>query len=257
MSEESQPPEPRETYELVGHEAAEATFAEGFARGRLHHAWMIVGPRGIGKASFAYRAARRVLGAKPSGPKNGLGSAPDDPVCSRIEAGAHGDLLVLSPPYDPKKGAVKRDIPVDEARRASTFFGATAAEGGWRVAIVDAVDEMNTNAANALLKTLEEPPERGLVLLVCHAPGRTLATIRSRCRQLSLRAPGVEAATQTVLATYPDAGHDAQAAAELAQGRPGEAVRLFAADGVKLHGHVQALTEAGARSRPTGPGQAR
>lgn len=247
MNDAAQVPEPRESYELVGCEAQERAFLDALGRGRLHHAWLLTGPRGVGKATFAFRAARRLLGAAPDESRGLLGAAPEDPVCRRIEAGAHADLTLLMRPYDEKRGRRKGAITVEEARKLPEAFAATAGEGGWRVAIIDAADDLNANAANAILKTLEEPPLKAVVFLVAHAPGLLPATVRSRCRKLSFAAPG-EAASVSVLERL--LGLDAAAAkqaARLAGGRPGEAVRLAAAGvtalAVQLHRVFEALPQ--------------
>lgn len=241
MSEAAAVPEPRESYELVGHEAAEQAFLDAMARGRVHHAWLLTGPRGVGKASFAYRAARRLLGAAANADYGLLGASPEDPVCRRIEAGAHADLTVLSRSFDEKRGRYKGAITVEVARKLADAFASTAGEGGWRVAIVDAADDLNANAANAILKTLEEPPRRAVVLLVCHAPGLLPATVRSRCRRLAFRAPGEDAARALVERLLGASENTARAAAQLAGGRPGEAVRLAAAGGERLAPRLEKL----------------
>jgi DNA polymerase-3 subunit delta' len=184
-------PHPRERYTLAGHDWAEHQFLDAYRGGKLHHAWILGGPKGIGKATLAYRAARFVLrhphpGEVPADTAD-LTVDPADPVARRITSLGHADLLVLRRPWDHKTKQLKTVLSVDEVRRASGFFSRTAGEGGWRVCIVDAADEMNVNAANALLKILEEPPARCLFLLVTHVPGRLLPTIRSRCRRLDLQ----------------------------------------------------------------------
>src|SRR6516164_3908795 len=176
-------PHPREVFEQEGEEAAEAAFEAARARGRLHHAWLLTGPEGVGKATFAYRAARRLLGAPPDPGHGVLGASPDHPVSRQIIAHSHPDLFVLERLGE--DGKVRKVIPVDEARALSEFFAKSPATAPHRVAIVDAADDLNVNAANALLKTLEEPPSRGVLLLVGHSPGRLIATIRSRCRRLA------------------------------------------------------------------------
>ncbi|WP_309643629.1 DNA polymerase III subunit delta', partial [Phenylobacterium sp.] len=177
---------PNETFTLQGHEAAEASFEDARERGRLHHAWLLTGPEGVGKATFAYRAARRLLGA-PAEPNYGiLGAAPDHPVSRQIIAHSHPDILVLERVGE--DGKPRKVIPVDEARKLSEFFSKSPATAPHRVAIIDAADDLNVNAANAVLKTLEEPPSRGVLLLVSHSPGRLLPTIRSRCRRLAFHA---------------------------------------------------------------------
>src|SRR5277367_4475775 len=173
---------PRDVFGFDHGESAERAFLEALDRGKLHHAWLLTGPEGVGKATFAYRVARRLLGATPDARFGPLGSAPDHPVSRQVAARSHPDLLVLERAGE--DGKARKVIPVDDARRLPEFFSKAPASAPYRVAIVDAVDDMNPNAANALLKTLEEPPERGILLLVSHAPGGLLPTIRSRCRRL-------------------------------------------------------------------------
>jgi len=238
---------PRERYDLFGHEAAETAFAKAWDSGRLHHAWMITGPRGVGKASFAWRAARRALGAAPDPALGPLGASPQDPVCKLLEARANPDLLLLRRPWDDKRKRWRAEITVEEARKAPHFFEmSSGATGGWRVCIVDSADEMNTNAANALLKTLEEPPQRGVLFLVTHTPGRLPATIRSRCRRLDLRPPSVEETARWLGETHGVDADAAMAASRLAAGAPGRALSLHASGGVELARSVEAVVEKGA-----------
>ena len=200
MSADTAVPHPRETLTLHGHVEAENAFLDAYRGSRMPHAWLIGGPRGIGKATLAYRMARFVF-AHPTPPATqntaqnapgvaqnaaGLALSPDHPVVRRVAAQGHPDLLALERVED-EKGKVPMFIPVDMVRRTIGFFGSTAGEGGWRVCIVDSADELNAAGANALLKILEEPPARSLLLVVSHAPGRLLPTIRSRCRRLMLR----------------------------------------------------------------------
>jgi len=183
---------PRETSALFGHLEAERTLLGAYKDGRIPHAWLIGGPPGIGKATLAYRLARFVLAhPDPQTPavQKAASLAVDagHPVARRIAAQAQGDLLVLERVINEQTGKLYTVIRVEDVRRAVPFFGSTAGEGGWRIAIVDAVDDLQREGANALLKVLEEPPARTLLLLVSHAPGRELPTIRSRCRRLLLR----------------------------------------------------------------------
>lgn len=184
-------PHPRDTTALFGHETAENALLEAYRSGRFAHAWLIGGPPGIGKATLAYRMARFVL-AHPDATApavrraTSLAVAADHPVSRKIAAQGHPDLLVLERGRS-DSGALRSTIAVDDVRRTVGFFGATAGEGGWRVCLVDAVDDLNAAGANALLKILEDPPGRALFLLISHAPGRVLPTIRSRCRRLMLR----------------------------------------------------------------------
>ncbi len=225
-------PHPRDSYSMEGAEGAERAFLEAIGRGRLHHAWLLTGPEGVGKATFAYRTARRLLGARPDPEFGLLGASPTDPVARQVAARSHPDLLVLERPE--VDGKLKRDIPVAEARRAPEFFSKAPGSAPFRVAIVDAADDMNVNAANALLKTLEEPPERGVLLLVAHAPGRLLATLRSRCRRLAFKTwPKAEAAS--FVARKAGVGpEEAAALADVAGGAPGAAWRLAATETLSL-----------------------
>jgi len=222
------PPHPRDVFALEGAEAQETAFLDALDRGRLHHAWLLTGPEGVGKATFAYRAARRLLGAAPDRELGPLGSRPDDPVCRRIAARSHPDLLVLERATE--DGKPRKVIPVDEARGLGEFFSKAPAQAAWRVAIIDAADDLNVNAANAILKTLEEPPERGVLLLVSHAPGRLLATIRSRCRRLAFTAPGEDSTAAFVAARTGLSDEQSARLARMAGGAPGLALRLAAAD---------------------------
>ena len=183
---------PRGTAVLYGHGEAEGALLDAYRGGRLPHAWLISGPAGIGKATLAYRMARFVL-AHPDPASASVSQAsslavpPDNRVARRVAGRAHPDLLVLErTPGD--NGQLRTVITVDEVRRTVGFFGSTAGEGGWRVCVVDSADELKyPEGSNALLKVLEEPPARSLFLVVSHAPGRLLPTIRSRCRRLTLR----------------------------------------------------------------------
>src|SRR6478672_2336512 len=185
------PVHPRETSILAGHREAESALLNAYRGGRIPHAWLIGGAQGIGKATLAYRMARFVLTHRdPLGTAvqraDTLAIDANAPVARHIASGAHGGLLALERTAN-DKGVLRTVITVDETRETISFFGSTAAVEGWRVCIVDTVDELNPNAANALLKILEEPPQQSLFLLISHAPARVLPTIQSRCRKLALR----------------------------------------------------------------------
>jgi DNA polymerase-3 subunit delta' len=220
----TEPPHPREVFDYVGGEAAEAEFTSALARGRLHHAWLLTGPEGGGKATFAYRAARRLLGAEPSGGSTSLNSDPADPISRQIISRSNPDLLVLQ--RDPEDGKTRKGIPVDEARILPEFFSKTPARSDYRVAIIDAADDLNVNAANAVLKTLEEPPTRGVLLLVAHAPGALLATLRSRCRRLRIDPPSQDVARAWVARKAGVTETEAATLLDMARGAPGQAWRL-------------------------------
>jgi DNA polymerase-3 subunit delta' len=242
-------PHPRETTAFFGHTGAEQTLLETYRSGHLPHAWLIGGERGLGKATLAYRMARFVLAhpdpTEPAVQKaTSLALPQDHPVVRRVSGQGHSDLLTLERTLN-DKGKLRQDIAVDDIRRAVPFFGSTAGEGGWRIAIVDAVDELNAAGANALLKIVEEPPPRALLLLVSHAPGRALATIRSRCRRLILRPLAVDdvaRAAATALGKDADAP-DVRAAADVAGGSVDRALMFLAGSALELRGQISALLD--------------
>ncbi|MGA8322104.1 MAG: DNA polymerase III subunit delta' [Xanthobacteraceae bacterium] len=242
-------PHPRVTTELFGHATAEAALLAAYRSGRVPHAFLIAGPQGIGKATLAYRMARFVLAhpdpdAREVAAAKSLAVDASDPVARRIAAQAQPDLLILERTLN-DKGVLHKQIAVDDIRRTVAFFGSTAGEGGWRVAIVDAVDELNRAGANALLKVLEEPPERALLLLVGHSAARVLPTLRSRCRILTLR-PLVDAdvAQAAAAATGVEAG-DPQviAAAAAAGGSVARALSLMDEGALALRDQALAMLE--------------
>ncbi|WP_341704067.1 DNA polymerase III subunit delta' [Ferrovibrio sp.] len=248
---------PRHTPVLHGHDEAEATLLEAWASGRLPHAWLITGPRGVGKSTLAFRFARFLLANGPAGSRdegpNLFGDAPvlpdtlaipeDHPVFSRIASAGHADLITVERSFDEKGDRWRGDIVVQDVRAVIDRFGKTAAEGGYRVCIVDAADDMNTNAANALLKILEEPPPNAVLLLVSHAPGGLLPTIRSRCRRLALKPLEDAALVPALDRLLPDLdAAERRGLAVLAEGAPGRAVLLAGQGGLKLlHGLLEMI----------------
>jgi DNA polymerase III subunit delta' len=244
-------PAPRENPSLLGHEAAEAALLGAYGSGRLPHAWLLWGPRGIGKATLAFRFARFVLagggaegGLFAAAPPSTLAMAPTHPVFRRVASGGHADLLVVERGLDPKRRKLRSDIVVDDTRAIAGFLRLTPAESQWRVVVVDGADSMNTNAANALLKILEEPPQKALLLLVSDNPGRILPTIRSRCRMLALK-PLDESQVEDALERYrPDLAPAERAAlARLAEGSIGRGLDLAAAGGLGLYRALLKLLE--------------
>ncbi|HRO15195.1 MAG TPA: DNA polymerase III subunit delta', partial [Paracoccus sp. (in: a-proteobacteria)] len=177
-------PHPRETPRVIGQDAAIAAFSAAAASGRLHHGWLLTGPRGTGKATLAWAIARWLLAGADT---PDLSVPPDNPVARRVLALSEPRLHLVRRGTDDKTGRLRAEITVDDIRRLLSFFHLSAAEGGRRVAIIDAADDMNTAAANAVLKMLEEPPRDAVLLLIAHQPARLLPTIRSRCRRLALR----------------------------------------------------------------------
>jgi DNA polymerase-3 subunit delta' len=190
---------------IVGQDRAVDQFTSAWATRKLHHAWLLAGPKGVGKASFARAAARRVL-ADAAGPPSGLPgleTEDDNPMVKLVEAGSHPDMRWLQRLTNEKTGNLARNISVDQIRELGDFFALTAALSPWRVAVIDSVDDLEASAANALLKMLEEPPPNCIFFLVSHAPGRLLPTIRSRCRMLHFEALDDDAMTSILEARSP------------------------------------------------------
>jgi DNA polymerase-3 subunit delta' len=229
-------PAPRENPHLIGHEATERAVVEALGGGRLHHAWLITGPEGIGKATLAYRFARRLL----AGGAGGLAMDPHHPVFRRVAAGTHADLLTVEREWDEKKKRLKKFIAADTAREIPGFLHLTPAEGGWRAVIVDGAEDMNTQSANALLKVLEEPPPRAILMLICAAPGRLLPTIRSRCRHLALGPLSHADLDRTLQLYLPGmSAAEREALSRLSDGSPGRALALAEQGGLAIAGLVR------------------
>lgn len=236
---------PRATATFFGHSEAEQALLDAYRSGRMHHAWLLGGPPGIGKATLAYRFARFLLAhpdpSHASVQRAASLSVPEDhPAFRRVAAQAHTDLLTLERTRN-DNGVLRTVITVDEVRRTTSFFGSTAGEGGWRVCIVDVADELQQpQAVNALLKIVEEPPRRAVFLLVSNASGRLLPTIRSRCRRLIMRPLGEEdvrlaaAAALDVAESDPTLG----TAAAAAEGSVARAIELMDEDQLRLRAAI-------------------
>ncbi len=234
-------PPPWRNDRLVGHDQAEKTMLAAQQSGRLHHAWLLTGPRGIGKATLAWRFARFLLAGQDQGglfgggPEN-LDVPMDAPGRHLIDARSHPDLFHLRRSLNHDTGRIRAEIAVDDVRGLGEFMHMTPAMGKWRVAIVDSADEMNRNSANAVLKILEEPPPNAVLLIVSHAPGRLLPTIRSRCRRLALQ-PLADDTVMKLLGDYaPETNpEERRALARLAEGSIGRALELAGAGSLDLY----------------------
>jgi DNA polymerase-3 subunit delta' len=234
--------EPRSNPDLSGHEDAEKALLADFNAGRMPHALILAGPEGIGKATLAFRLARFLLAQKEEGA--GLFGEPekpaslyikaDDPLFRRVASGGHADLLTVEREFDEKKGRLKNDISVDSVRKIAPFLRKTAAEGGWRAVIVDGAEALNASSQNALLKILEEPPSKTVLILTTTQPGLFLPTIRSRCRMLHLNALSEKTLTGLLDKMAPGAEEKATLCA-LAQGSIGRALRYHEEGGAALY----------------------
>ncbi|MGE3714436.1 MAG: DNA polymerase III subunit delta' [Alphaproteobacteria bacterium] len=218
---------PRETYLPLGHTDAQTKFLQLSEQDHLPNGLMICGPRGIGKATLAYHLARQLLCGR-HGDMEG--------VSKRITAGSHADLLVVEPAFDQKKGEYAREITAEQARKVSSFLSLTSAESDWRVVIIDSADAMNVQAANAILKILEEPPAHAILLLVCHQPGLLLPTIRSRCQMLRLNAPPLADFTTILQELHPEVTKtEAAVLAELTGRAPGLTIEYVEKEALEMY----------------------
>jgi DNA polymerase III subunit delta' len=241
-------PHPREQTEFFGHAGAERSFLDAIEAGRLHHAWLIGGPQGVGKATLAYRVARYLLaGGNTAHRSQSLHVDPDHPAARRVAARSHPDLAVVRRGLRADGKGYSADIRVADVRRALDLFGSTPGEGGYRVCIVDAGDDLNASSANALLKIIEEPPPRSVFLIVAHAPQRLLPTVRSRCRRLLLR-PLAEEDLRSVIRSLSLPWTDVEDAAlgqavGLAEGSVRRAVEMLDSDLLKVVSDTQSLLD--------------
>jgi DNA polymerase-3 subunit delta' len=233
---------PRQTSAFVGHRDAEQSLLAAYRSGRMHHGWIIAGERGIGKATLAFRLARFMLAhpdprSQEVATAKDLSISPEHPVARRIATGVHGNLLHLQREWNDKRNRYRTELQVETIRRIIPFLGTTAGEGGWRIVIVDPADDMNPSAANAILKNLEEPPQRTLFLLVARSRGALLPTIRSRTRTLSLDPLSPADTLEVVRKVAPDLvkNEDAAVAGELSAGSPRRFIELMREDGVEIY----------------------
>ena len=247
-------PLPRETSILVGHGAAERVLLEAYQSARMHHAWILAGERGIGKATLALRLARFIFthpdpSAADVAEAFDLAIAGESPVVHRVAIGAHANLLHLQRDWDDRGHRFRSELSVDSIRRITRFLGTTAGEGGWRIVIIDTADDMNFNAANALLKNLEEPPRNALFLLIASRRDSLLPTILSRCRTLHLNPLSPDDTRKVAERVAPDAsgGGDFDLAASLAGGSPRRLIELQRGDGARLYRLMRRAIEAGDR----------
>lgn len=217
-------PHPRETFELFGQARAEGVLLDAWRSGRLPHAWILGGPQGIGKATLAWRFARFLL-TRPDPAARDFGVSPDHPVARRLARLAHGDVALLRREWDSKGKKFFANIRVDDVRAAQKLFQSASAEEGWRIAIIDSADDLNAAAANALLKLIEEPPEKALFLVIAHRPGLVMPTIRSRCARLMLDPLSAEDIAWTVSSLGPPWSDRDRAEIDGAAARAGGSVR--------------------------------
>jgi DNA polymerase-3 subunit delta' len=233
---------------IVGQDKAVEQFVDAWASRKLHHAWLLAGPKGVGKASFAHAAARRIL-ADSAGPPSalpGIETVGGHPIVKLVEAGSHPDMRWLRLLENEKTGNLKQDIAVDQVRELADFMGMTAAMSPWRVAVIDTVDELNKSAGNALLKILEEPPSNTLFFLVSHAPGRLLPTIRSRCRRLDFVKLDDDAMTSILEARAPSlSGTEITRAIAMADGSAARALGFAELGLAKLEDSALAILRRG------------
>ena len=229
---------------IVGQDRAVHQFLDAWQTRRVHHAWLLAGPRGVGKASFARAAANRVL-ADAAGPVagEGLDVPADHRISHLLAARSHPDFRMLERLENPKTGNLSRNISVDQVRGLAELIGATPSLSAWRVVVIDAVDDLETSAANALLKMLEEPPANTIFFLVAHAPGKLLPTIRSRCRRLDFER--LDDGTMTSLLNRLIPEENSPELVRLAAGSPGRALKSASLDLAPLEANARAMMAEG------------
>ncbi len=249
---DNEPLTPRTTAELFGHEDAEARLLADFNAGRMPHAIILAGPAGIGKATLAYRLARFMLTQGAAGDSLfGAPAAPEtlavdakNPVFNRVASGGHADLLVIERAFDDKKGKLKKNISADDARSIAPFLRKTAAEGGWRVVIVDGAEDLNPTSQNALLKILEEPPSKALLILTTTQPGAFLPTIRSRCRMVNLKPLPDAVVEKLLLKSHPQLSvQEKSILLRIGAGSVGKAAQFYADDGITVYKSLLAVAQ--------------
>lgn len=242
---------------LVGHDAAAGALMAAIRSGRLHHAWLLAGPEGVGKGEFARAAALRLLAETPGGGEDlpGLDVPEGHQAAALFRAGSHPDFMLLDRQPRPKGEELARSIGIDQVRGLQRLFATAASFSRHRVVVIDAVDDLERAAANALLKSLEEPPAGAVFLLVSHAPGRLLPTIRSRCRLLRFQPLDDAAMAQALHAALPDAAAaEVAALVRVGEGAPGRALRFAGLDAGGLDAAMDALV---AQGDPTNARRAR
>lgn len=241
---------PRQNLMCLGCKELEATLLKRFNADRFPHAMIFSGPNGVGKATFAFRIARFLLSQEASGgmfasediPAENFDTPADHPTLRRISSGGHADLMVVGRVFDEKKGKYTNDIPVDEVRKITPFLRKTSSEGGWRVVIVDEAQHLNRSSQNALLKILEEPPKKTVLILITDQAGRFLPTIRSRCQIYDFKALSTEHMNELAELALPEiSASDRSTLVNLSHGQIGEAVRLNEVGGVEIHNDLMDL----------------
>ncbi len=241
-------PEPSENPQLFGHGEVAEMLASAYRSGKLPHALLLAGPQGIGKATLAFHLAYHLLKhpAHQSAPAVLTNPDPASPLFRQIAMGAHPAILHLTRPLNDKTKNFKTVLTVDEIRKVNRFLSMTSHDGGYRVVIVDPADDMNTNAANALLKNLEEPPSRTVFILIVHSPGGLLPTIRSRCQTIRLSPLGREDLVKALAGAYLSLSDDGQGAAlaERAGGSARAAILLTQYGGLEIAEAFDTLADA-------------
>lgn len=246
-------PNPHIRADQIGRSDLEGRLRSAITEGALSNGWLIAGPAGSGKGTLAYRVARALLDPAALAPGAGLAMPPDARTFRLIAERAHPDLFIAERLFDEENKRYQSEITIETIRRLSAFLSKTAAFGGWRVAIIDAADDLNRNSANALLKSLEEPPARTALLLIAHRPGRLLATIRSRCRRIDLRPLPHAEIVALIRAETPLGAEEAELVAVAAEGRPGHALSLAAGDGAGAIALARDFIDAALAGRDVAP----